>query len=56
MSDMAQISSTSLISNRKTIGQRLLPAFYVSTLLIAMAGWLWEIGRVLVAAVDWLLA
>jgi hypothetical protein len=48
MTDMAEISHTPLISNQKTFGQRLLPACFLGTIMVAMAGcggsgmWSWE--------------
>jgi hypothetical protein len=45
-----------LISNRKTIGQRLVPAGLLGTLLIATASWVWRIGYAVLGVVNWLLA
>ena len=56
MSDMVELSPIPLISNRKTIRQRLLPICYFSALLIATAGWLWGIGQTVAAVVNWWLA
>jgi hypothetical protein len=57
MSDMAEVSPSRRNSNKiREIGQRLLPACFIGTVLIAMAGWLWAIGRVVLGAVNWLLA
>jgi hypothetical protein len=39
-----------------TLKQRLLPICYFSAVGIAMAGWLWAIGRMLLATANWLLA
>jgi hypothetical protein len=57
MSDIAEVSPTRVISNRlRAIRRRLLPACYVGALLVAMAGWLWAIGWVALAAANWVLA
>jgi len=36
--------------------QRLFSICYLSAVAVAMAGWLWAIGRVTLAAAKWLLA
>jgi hypothetical protein len=57
MSDMAEVSPTRWNSNRiRAIGQHLLPACFIGAVVIAMAGWLWAIGWVVLEAVNWLLA
>jgi hypothetical protein len=56
MKDMASVFKTPLISNRKTTGQRLVPACLLGTLLIATAGWMWGIGYAVLEVVNWLLA
>jgi hypothetical protein len=57
MSDMAEVSLTHGICNRlRAVGRRLLPTCFVGALVIAMAGWLWAIGWVVLGAVNWLLA
>jgi hypothetical protein len=57
MSDMTEVSPNPLNSNiMRAIGRHLLPACFVGAVVIAMAGWLWAIGWVVLEAVNWLLA
>jgi hypothetical protein len=57
MSAMAEVSPTRLNPNKmRAIGRRLLPACFIGTVMVAMAGWLWAIGWVVLEAVNWLLA
>jgi hypothetical protein len=54
---MAEVSPTRLNPNKmRAIGRRLLPACFIGTVMVAMAGWLWAIGWVVLEAVNWLLA
>jgi hypothetical protein len=57
MSDMAEVSPTRLNYNRiRAISRQLLPACFIGTVVVAMAGWLWAIGWVVLGAVNWVLA
>ena len=57
MSDMAEVSPTRLNLNKiRAIGRYLLAACFIGTVIVAMAGWLWAIGWVVLETVNWLLA
>jgi hypothetical protein len=57
MSDMAEFSMTRGISNRmRAFGKGLIPACFAGAVVVAMAGWIWAIGWVVLRTVSWLLA
>lgn len=57
MSDLQQTLPASTVTARKdAFGQRLLPICYFGAIAIAMAGWVWAIGWVVLATANWLLA
>lgn len=57
MSDLTQAAPTGAVAVRtQTFGQRLLPICYFGIVTVAMAGWLWAIGWLVLAAANWLFA